>query len=85
MPTIASRWSRAIRARNVIKRPGRGVGAVQVLEDEHDRTPLAQPPEQPEDALEGPRLATFRGGRPAAVDRDADRRQARREIGAAAG
>jgi len=42
---------------------------------------FAHPPEQPEDTFEGPCLATFRGGRAAAVDRDADLRQAWREVG----
>ena len=81
VPMIASRCSRAIRGQERHQRPGGGIGEVQVLDDEHDRMLFAHPSEQPEDTFEGPCLATFRGGRPAAVDRDADRRQARREIG----
>ena len=50
------------------ERPGRGVGAVEVLEHEDDRPPLPEPPEQTQDPLEGPCLPPFRG-RPAAAPR----------------
>ena len=63
------------------ERPGRGIGEVEVLEDEDDRMLLAEPTEQAEDPLQRPRLAPLRGGRPAAVDRGADLGQPRREIG----
>ena len=63
------------------ERPGRGIGEMQVLEDEHDRMLLAEPAEQPEDPLERPGLAPLRGGRSAAGDRGADLGQARPEVG----
>ena len=43
------------------QRPRRRVRAVQVLEHEDDRFPLAEPAQHAEDALERPGLATFRG------------------------
>ena len=58
----ASRWVRAIRARNVTSARVAGVGTVEVLEDDHDRLVLAEAPKQPEDPLEGPGLASFGGG-----------------------
>ena len=42
------------------ERPGRGIGQMEVLEDEDDRMLLAQPAEQAEDPLQRPRLAPFR-------------------------
>ena len=39
--------------------PGPRVGAVQVLDDEQDRPPLPEPPDDAEDALEQAGLATF--------------------------
>ena len=50
----------AIRARNVTSARVAGVGAMEVLEDEHDRPPLAEPAEHPEDALQRPGLAALR-------------------------
>ena len=63
------------------ERPGRGIGQMQVLDDEDDRMLLAQPAEQAEDPFQRPCLAPFRGGRSAAVDRGADLGQPRLEIG----
>ena len=41
------------------KRAGRCVGVVEVLEDQHDRTALAEPRQDAEDALEGTALASL--------------------------
>ena len=43
--------------------------------------PLPQPPEEPEDALEGPRLPTLGGGLATVVGLRADRRESRAELG----
>ena len=48
---IASRWSRAMRARKRDERAGPGVGAVQVLDHEQDRASLSEPPQDAEDRL----------------------------------
>ena len=60
---IASRWLARDARQERDEGPGRGVGAVEILEDEDDRLPLPEPPEQPEDALERARLAPLRGRR----------------------
>ena len=44
------------------ERPGRGVGPVEVLDDEQDRAVLAEPAEHAEDALQRPGLPSLRGG-----------------------
>ena len=84
-PMIASRCSRAIRARNVIS--ARVAASARCRSSMTSTTGCCSPirPSSPRIALEGPCLATFRGGRPAAVDRDADRRRAAARDRAAAG
>ena len=42
------------------KRSSRGIGAVQVLQHEHDRVPLAESTEQPQDPFQCAGLAAFR-------------------------
>ena len=49
------------------QRPGGGIRPMQVLEDEHDRLPLAEPAQHAEDAFERARLASF--GRALVPDR----------------
>ena len=44
------------------ERAGRGIGAMQVLDDEQDRMLVPHPAEQTEDALHDPRLAALRRG-----------------------
>ena len=78
---IARRWSRAIRERKRDERPGRGIGAVEVLEDERDRPSLAEPAEHAQDGFEGPRLASL-GRAGDALDRLAEpHRRARAAAG----
>ena len=58
-----------------------GIGPMQVLEREHDRSPFAEPPEQSEDPFERPGLAPL-GRRPAAAPcRRLDDLEDRREVG----
>ena len=62
------------------ERSGPGVGAVQVLDDQQDRAPLPEPPDDAEDPLEQSRLAAFgnRGQDPVPV---VARAQARPQFG----
>ncbi len=50
---------------------GRGIGAVEVLEDQHHRSPLAEPAKHPEYALHGPCLTAFWRPRADPVERPA--------------
>ena len=63
------------------QRPRRGVGEVEVLEDQDDRVAFAETPEQAEDPFERPRLAPLGSGLAALVDRHAQRGQPRSELG----
>jgi hypothetical protein len=60
---------------------GRGVREMEVLDDEHDRAPGAQPPEEPQHPFERSRLTPLGGGRPGTGRQRADLIEARREIG----
>ena len=63
------------------QRPRRRVRAVQVLEHEDDRFPLAEPAQHAEDAFERPGLATFRGALVARQRRPPGRLQTSRHAG----
>ena len=62
VPMMASRWSLRDPGQERDQGAGGGIGAVEVLEDEHHGTILAQPSEQAEDPLHRPCLAALRGG-----------------------